>query len=180
MKFNSQLLELHHLICCSLWDLTCVTFLYRWLSLCFTSSKLKVRSVPTDCTRRVFHALRGKHSAPLATPLHRLTRCPSSSAWAFPVAEWSSLCYHTRTTRLIRFELRLLGFYYPRGRRVSCSSSVDGFLWAQPYCGGSLAVRVVSSCESSQPDLSGLYGSLAGAADVNRATECHSDAGTLS
>jgi hypothetical protein len=34
-----------------------------------------------------FHALRGKHSAPLATSPHRLTRCPSSSIMAFPVAE---------------------------------------------------------------------------------------------
>jgi hypothetical protein len=32
------------------------------------------------CTGRVFHALRGKHSAPLATPPHRPTRCPSLSA----------------------------------------------------------------------------------------------------
>jgi hypothetical protein len=36
-----------------------------------------VRSVPTGCTGRVFHALCGKHSAPLATPLHRPTRCSS-------------------------------------------------------------------------------------------------------
>jgi hypothetical protein len=43
-------------------------------------------SIPTGCTGRVFHTLRGKHSVPLATLLHRLTRYPSSSAWAFPVA----------------------------------------------------------------------------------------------
>jgi hypothetical protein len=28
---------------------------------------MTVRSVPTSCTGRVFHALRGKHSAPQAT-----------------------------------------------------------------------------------------------------------------
>jgi hypothetical protein len=45
------------------------------------------RSVPMGCTGRVFHALRGKHSALQATSHHRLMRCPSSSAMAFPVAE---------------------------------------------------------------------------------------------
>jgi hypothetical protein len=34
-----------------------------------------------------FHALCGKHSVPQATSHHRLMRCPSSSAMAFPVAE---------------------------------------------------------------------------------------------
>jgi hypothetical protein len=32
----------------------------------------------------VFHVLRGKHSAPLVTLLHQLTRCPTY--WVFPVA----------------------------------------------------------------------------------------------
>jgi hypothetical protein len=51
---------------------------------------------------------------------------------------------------------------------------------AQPYCGGSLSVWVVSCCESSRPDVAGLYGSPMGASVISRATGCHSDAGTLS
>jgi hypothetical protein len=98
MNFYSQLPELHHLTCRSLWDLTWVTFVYRWISPWSTSSTLTVRSVPIGCTRRVFRALRGKRSVPQATSHHRLTRWRSSSAMAFPVAEWSLLFGHTRTT----------------------------------------------------------------------------------
>jgi hypothetical protein len=89
---------------CIIWHVTLfetwhvLHILYRWLFPYSTNTTLTVRSVPTDCTGRVFHALRGKHSAPLATPPHRIARCPSLSAWAFHVAGWSSLCYHTRTT----------------------------------------------------------------------------------
>jgi hypothetical protein len=68
MNFNSQLPELHHLTCCLFETWHVLHFLYWWLSPCFTSSTLTVRSVPTGCTGRVFLALRGKHSAPLTTP----------------------------------------------------------------------------------------------------------------
>jgi hypothetical protein len=70
MKCYSQLPELHHLTCRSLGDLTSVTFLYRWLSPCFTSSTLTVRSVPTGYTRTVFPRLawEGLSAAGYTTP----------------------------------------------------------------------------------------------------------------
>jgi hypothetical protein len=154
--------------------------LYRWFSPCFTSSTLRVRSVLTGCTRSVFHALRGKHSALLATPLHRLTRCPSLSDWVFPVAGWLSLYYHTRTTPTGSTWILSTGFYYPWDRRVSRSPSADGLLWPQPHCGSSLSIRAVSRCESSRPSMAGLYGSPTGAVDVGWAAVCHSDVGSLS
>jgi hypothetical protein len=98
MNFYSQVPELHHLTCRSLWDLTWVTFVYIWISPCSTSLTLTVRSVPTGCTGRVFRALRGKRSVPQATSPHRITRWRSLSALAFPAAEWSLLFCHTRTT----------------------------------------------------------------------------------
>jgi hypothetical protein len=169
MNFDSQLPELHYWTCRSLWDLTCITFLYRWLSLCFTSSTLTVRSVPTGYTGRVFHALRGKHSALQATSHHRLTRCPSLSAMAFPIAEWSSLSYHTRTTPTGSTWVLSTGIYHSRGRWVSHPQSADRLLWPQPHCGSSLSVWIVSCCESSRPGMVGPYGSPTGAFDASRA-----------
>jgi hypothetical protein len=82
--------------------------------------------------------------------------------------------------RLVRLEFCILGFYYPRDRRVNRSPSVDGLLRPQLYCGSSLCVRAVSRCESSRPGMAGLYGSPTGAAVVSWAAGCHSDVGSLS
>jgi hypothetical protein len=180
MNVNSQLLELNRLTCFSLWDLTCVTFLYKWLSLCFTSSMLMVQSVPTGCTRRVFHALRGRHSAPLATPLHQLTRCPSSSAWAFPVAGWLSLCYHTRTMPTGSTWALSTGVLLPMRPssqplfecwRTSVTTTLP---WWLSLRSGYFPLWVLTT------GVVGSYGSLTGAADVSRATGYHSDASTMS
>jgi hypothetical protein len=109
MNFYSQLPELHHLTCRSPWDLTCVTFLYRWLSPCFTSSTLTVRSVPTGCTGRVFHALRGKHLAPQLPHTTDLWGVRVRALWRSPL---QSDCHCSTTPgprRLVRLEFYLLG-----------------------------------------------------------------------
>jgi hypothetical protein len=138
MNFYSQLPELHHLTCRSLWDLTCVTFLYRWLFLCFTSSTLTVRSVPTGST--------GRFSTPCVGSTHRRWLHHSTDLWGVRVRAigCSPLQgdHHCTATpgprRLVRHELCLLRFYYPRDRRVSHSPSLDELLWPQPHRGSSL------------------------------------------
>jgi hypothetical protein len=67
--------------------------LYRWLFPCSMSTTLMVRSVPMGCTGRVFHALCGKHSALLATPLRRPTRCSSTVLPHLDHADWFDLSF---------------------------------------------------------------------------------------
>jgi hypothetical protein len=179
MNFYSQLPELHHLTCRSPWDLTCVTFLYRWLSPCFTSSTLTVRY------QRV--AL-GGFSTPCVGSTQRRRLPHPTDLWGVRVrALWRSPlqsdrhCTATPGPRwLVWLEFYLLRIYYPRGRRVSSPQSADGLLWPQPHCGSSLSVRVVSFCESSRADIVGPYGSPMGPAVAGRAAGCHSDTGSLS
>jgi hypothetical protein len=155
-------------------------FWYRWLSPCFTSSTLTVRSVPTGCTGRVSTPCVGRTQRRW---LHHSTDLRGVRVRALGSSPLQG-DHHCAATpgprRLVQLELCLLGFYYPRDRRVSRSLSVDGLLWLQPDRGGSLSVRAISRCESSRPGVAGPYGSPTGAAVVSRAAGCHSDAGSLS
>jgi hypothetical protein len=162
------------------WDLTCLTFLYRWLSPCSTSSTLTVRSVPTGCTGRV--------STPcVGSTQHRWLHHPTDLRGVRVRALWRSPLQSDRhctatpgPRRLVRLEFYLLGIYYPRGRRVSSSQSADELLWPQPHRGSSLVVQTVSCRDSSRPSMVGPYGSPTGVVVARRAIGCHSDAGSLS
>jgi hypothetical protein len=182
MNFYSQLPELHHLTCRSLWDLTWVTFVYRWISPCSTSSTLTIRSVPTCCT-----ALGGFFAPGMGSTQWRRLPHPTDlwgeGVWAVWRSPLQSDCYCSATLRprrLVWLELYLLGIYHSRVRGVSCPQSTDRLLWPQPHRGSSFSVWTVSCCESSRPSMVGPFGPPTGATDPSRAVGCYSDACPLS
>jgi hypothetical protein len=142
----------------SLWDLTCVTFSVLMAFPVFhefdTDGTIRTNGLHWEgFPRLAWEALSAAHHSTdlRGVRVRALGRSPFQGD------------HHCATTpgprRLVRLELCLLGFCYPRDRRVSCSSSVHRLLRPQSYRGGSLSIRAVLHCESSQPGMAGSYGS---------------------
>jgi hypothetical protein len=170
---------------CTTWHVTLLLrsnmqyILYRWLPPLFSRLALTVRSVPTGYTRRAFHALRGRHLAPQATPLRLSTRRSSLSTWACPATGWPSPCPLTGPPQLVWPELHVLVPSWAGDRRVGCPMGADGLLWPQPGWGGPIPIWVVPGSGPTWTSMVGPCGPLTGATSARGSARRHADIDTL-
>jgi hypothetical protein len=162
MNLYSQLIELHHLTCRSPWDLTCVTFLYKWFP-----RVSRVRRRRYDPYQRV--ALGGFSTPCVGSTqcrwLHHCTDLRGVRVWAFghsPLQVIVTVLPHPDHDDWFDLSFVYWGFITHETIESAALRVLTDFCDHNPTV-VALSPFGVFPVESSRPSLVGPYGSPTGA-----------------